>query len=69
MQATARLAGQISGAVIMTLLFALAPVDAAPRIGLGIAAALTLTAGFVSMVRSRPKERNATLDRSIEMRP
>jgi DHA2 family multidrug resistance protein-like MFS transporter len=69
MQATARLAGQISGAVIMTLLFALAPVDAAPRLGLGIAAALTLTAGFVSMVRSRPKERNATLDRSIEMRP
>jgi DHA2 family multidrug resistance protein-like MFS transporter len=51
MQATARLAGQISGAVIMTLLFTVLSVDAAPRIGLGIAAVLTLTAGAVSMVR------------------
>jgi DHA2 family multidrug resistance protein-like MFS transporter len=59
MQATARLAGQIAGAVIMTLLFTLISVDAAPRIGLGIAAVLTLTAGCVSMMRSRPQERNA----------
>ena len=54
MQATARLAGQISGAVLMTMLFALLPVDLAPRIGLGFAAALTLLAGAVSMMRSHP---------------
>jgi DHA2 family multidrug resistance protein-like MFS transporter len=59
MQATARLAGQIAGAVIMTLLFTLVSVDVAPLIGLGIAAALTLTAGFVSMLRSLPMESNA----------
>ncbi len=59
MQATARLAGQIAGAVIMTLLFTFISVDVAPLIGLGIAAALTLTAGFVSMVRSLPMESNA----------
>jgi len=52
MQATARLAGQVGGAVIMTLLFSLISVDSAPRIGLGIAAALTLAAGLVGMVRS-----------------
>jgi DHA2 family multidrug resistance protein-like MFS transporter len=51
MQATARLAGQISGAVIMSMLFSVLSVNAAPRIGLCIAAVLTLTAGFVSMVR------------------
>jgi DHA2 family multidrug resistance protein-like MFS transporter len=59
MQATARLAGQIAGAVIMTLLFSLISVDAAPRIGLGIAALLTFTAGLVGMVRSRTVRHNA----------
>ncbi|PTL85005.1 MFS transporter [Vitiosangium sp. GDMCC 1.1324] len=51
LQGTARLAGQTLGAVVMTLLFALAPVDAAPRIGLGIGAVLALAAGLVSAGR------------------
>ncbi|OUM01942.1 multidrug ABC transporter [Variovorax sp. JS1663] len=56
MQGTARLAGQTSGGVIMSLIFTLASVDAAPKIGLAIGAALTLGAGLVSMVRARPLE-------------
>jgi DHA2 family multidrug resistance protein-like MFS transporter len=51
MQGTARLVGQTSGAMIMTLLFTLTSVDVAPRIGLGIGAALTLAAGLVSTLR------------------
>jgi DHA2 family multidrug resistance protein-like MFS transporter len=51
--ATARLTGQTAGAVIMTLLFTLVSLDAAPRIGLGIGAALTLVAALVSLLRSR----------------
>jgi DHA2 family multidrug resistance protein-like MFS transporter len=51
MQGTARLAGQAAGAIIMTLLFSTTSLDAAPRIGLGIAAALALTAGVVSALR------------------
>jgi DHA2 family multidrug resistance protein-like MFS transporter len=54
MQGTARLAGQTSGAVIMTLLLTLASVDAAPRAGLAIGAVLTLAAGLVSVLRVRP---------------
>jgi DHA2 family multidrug resistance protein-like MFS transporter len=53
MQGTARLAGQTAGAIIMTLLFTVASVDAAPRIGLGIAAVLALAAGLVSVLRHR----------------
>lgn len=56
MQATARLVGQIAGAVIMTLLFTFISVDTAPRIGLAIAAVLTLTAGLVGMMRGRPAQ-------------
>lgn len=48
MQGTARLTGQTAGALIMTLLFAMTSVDAAPRLGLEIAACLTLAAGLVS---------------------
>jgi DHA2 family multidrug resistance protein-like MFS transporter len=51
MQGTARLAGQTSGAIIMTFLFTLTSVDAAPRIGLGIAAVLAMAAGLVSTLR------------------
>jgi DHA2 family multidrug resistance protein-like MFS transporter len=51
LQGTARLAGQTTGAVIMTLLFTLASGAAAPRIGLAIAAVLTLAAGLVSTLR------------------
>ncbi len=55
LQGTARLAGQTVGAISMTLLFTVASVDSAPRIGLGIAAVLTLAAGLVSMLRASPK--------------
>jgi DHA2 family multidrug resistance protein-like MFS transporter len=57
MQGTARLAGQTTGAVVMTLLFMLTPVNAAPRIGLAIGAVLTLTAGLVSTLRAAPEVR------------
>lgn len=50
-QGTARLIGQTAGAVTMTLLFTLTSADAAPQIGLGIGAMLTLVAGLVSTVR------------------
>ena len=51
MQATARLAGQTVGGVVMTLIFALFPVDAAPVLALGIGATLTLAAGVLSALR------------------
>lgn len=51
MQATARLAGQTAGGVVMSLLFTMASVDAAPTVGLGIGAVLTLVAGLVSTLR------------------
>ncbi len=54
MQGTARLLGQTAGAIIMTLLFTVTNVESAPRIGLGIAATLTLAAGIVSAMRARP---------------
>jgi DHA2 family multidrug resistance protein-like MFS transporter len=54
MQATARLAGQTAGGVMMSLLFIMASDEAAPRIGLGIGAVLTLAAGLVSTLRVRP---------------
>lgn len=53
MQGTARLFGQTAGAVIMTLLFTLTSADAAPQIGLGIGAVLTIVAGLVSTLRVR----------------
>ncbi len=53
MQATARLAGQTAGGVATSLLFTIASAGAAPRIGMGIGAALTLLAGLVSLLRSK----------------
>lgn len=52
MQGTARLVGQTAGAVTMTLLFSLvsSPVEA-PRIGLAVAAVLTLAGGVASLLR------------------
>ena len=52
MQGTARLVGQTAGAVTMTLLFSLisSPVEA-PRIGLAVAAVLTLAGGVISLLR------------------
>ena len=43
-----------AGAVLMTLLFALMPINLAPRIGLGIGAVLALAGGLVSLWRARP---------------
>lgn len=53
MQGTARLAGQTAGAILMTVLFGLAPMEVAPRMGLWAAAVLTLGAGVVSVLRAR----------------
>ena len=51
MQGTARLSGQTAGALIMTVLFALAPSLGAPRIGLALAACFALAGGAVSALR------------------
>ncbi|WP_310388402.1 MFS transporter [Roseateles sp.] len=59
MQATARLAGQTAGGVLMTLLFTMASTDTAPRLGLGIGALLTLVAGLVSLLRITPIKNEA----------
>ena len=53
MQGTARLAGQTAGSVMMGLLFTVASIDAAPRLGLRIAAVLALAAGVASALRTR----------------
>lgn len=53
LQGMARLTGQTGGALLMTLLFSLAPVSLASRIGLTVASALTLAAGLVSILRIR----------------
>lgn len=52
MQGTARLMGQTAGAVLVSQLFALTPAFAAPQIGMGIGAALTLAAALVSLLRT-----------------
>lgn len=54
MQGTARLTGQTTGAITMTLLFGMTSADAAPRIGLAIGAVLALAAGLVSTLRAEP---------------
>jgi DHA2 family multidrug resistance protein-like MFS transporter len=51
MQGTARLSGQTAGALLMTVLFALAPAAGAPRLGLALAACFALAAGAVSFLR------------------
>jgi DHA2 family multidrug resistance protein-like MFS transporter len=53
MQGTARLFGQTAGAVIMTLLFNLFPVDSAPQVSLGAGALLTLFAALISTLQGR----------------
>jgi len=52
MQGTARLTGQVGGAVLMTLLFTLTSLAAAPRIGLAAAAGFALASGLVSLQRT-----------------
>ncbi|HYC67436.1 MFS transporter [Brevundimonas sp.] len=57
LQGTARLTGQTAGAVLMVVLFTLTSLVAAPRLGLGIAAALALLAGLVSLSRTTSGDR------------
>jgi len=52
MQGAARLTGQTLGSLMMGLLFALMPASAAPRWGLGLAAALALASGVISTLRA-----------------
>lgn len=51
MQGTARLMGQTIGAVVVSALLTMLPLELAPRVGLGMAAVLTCVAGLVSMLR------------------
>ncbi len=51
LQGTARLTGQTAGAVLMTLLFTVAPLAVAPRAGLALGAAMALASGLVSLSR------------------
>jgi DHA2 family multidrug resistance protein-like MFS transporter len=59
LQGTARLTGQTAGAVLMTALFTAISVDLAPRLGLGLGAALALTAGVVSALRAKRRSLSA----------
>lgn len=52
-QGTARLLGQSSGALVVSLLFSMTSADAAPQLCLGIGAVLTLAAGLMSTRRLR----------------
>lgn len=54
MQGTARLLGQTLGAVIMSSIFMLVTIDAAPRMGLLLGAGFTLLAAIISALRSKP---------------
>jgi DHA2 family multidrug resistance protein-like MFS transporter len=51
MQGTARVTGQTTGALMMTLLFTVLPAGAAPRTGLALACGLALAAGAASLLR------------------
>lgn len=55
MQGAARLTGQVSGALIMTMLFTAAPPVGAARIGLTLGAGFALAAGLMSVLRSQAK--------------
>ncbi|GAA4344439.1 MFS transporter [Variovorax defluvii] len=52
MQGTARLMGQTAGSVIASLLFGAVTADMAPKLSLGIAAALTSIAAVISLMRT-----------------
>ncbi len=56
MQGTARLTGQLSGALLMTALFVITPLLAAPRWGLALGAGFALASGVVSLVRTSSKD-------------
>jgi DHA2 family multidrug resistance protein-like MFS transporter len=59
MKGTSRLTGQTIGAVIVALLLTLGSGDMAPRIGLGVAAVLTLASGLISVLRVPAKAEGA----------
>jgi DHA2 family multidrug resistance protein-like MFS transporter len=52
MQGTARLTGQVAGAVVMTILFSSVPLISAPRLGLAIGAVFAVAASLVSLSRT-----------------
>lgn len=52
MQGTARLTGQTTGALVMTVLFTMLSLEVAPRLGLGIGAVFALAAALVSALRA-----------------
>jgi DHA2 family multidrug resistance protein-like MFS transporter len=52
MQGTARLTGQTSGAVLMTLLFVWAPSAAAPKLALAIGGTFALAAAIISAMQT-----------------
>lgn len=56
MQGTARLAGQTTGALLISLLFAVTAIDKAPQIGLCLGAVLGLAAGVMSLLRAPVRE-------------
>jgi DHA2 family multidrug resistance protein-like MFS transporter len=58
-QSTARSTGQTIGALLITLLFSVTSANLAPRIGMGMAAALTLIAGWVSIMRLARRQRTS----------
>ncbi len=62
MQGTARLTGQTSGTLMMSLTFACTSAAVAPRIGLGVGAAFALAAALVSM-RGLKSEAEAASER------
>jgi DHA2 family multidrug resistance protein-like MFS transporter len=53
MQGTARLSGQTFGSILMAVIFGIAPLTAAPRLAILIAAAFTALAAAVSLTRAR----------------
>lgn len=61
MQGTARLAGQTSGSILMTLLFIWAPAADAPQLGLAIGAVLALAAAAISATPILSRSRDSRL--------
>ncbi|HEX8413749.1 MAG TPA: MFS transporter [Sphingomicrobium sp.] len=57
MQGTARLTGQTSGAVVMTLLFAWVPSATVPKAGLAIGGVFAVAAAIISSIQARPGDR------------
>lgn len=55
LQSLARLLGQTAGVLGVTLLFSAGPAERTPQIGLALGAALTLTAGLLSMLHATGK--------------